>query len=148
MKHAKEESMKFAGIAALVGISLLMAACGSSPQNINGNWNAVLVNPDQSTAFGFVTNLNQSRSTVNVSNFSFENFGTLSQCFANPTGQSATFNSGASTMTITTLFPTSQNVLTLTGTDKNGAITGTWSLTGLTGCGGSGAFTMNGPPSV
>ncbi len=146
--------MNRAGIAALVGISLLMAAlmaaCGSSPQNINGNWNAVLFNPDQSTAFGFVTNLNQaSGSTVNVSSFGFDNFGTLTQCFANSTGQSATFMAtGAFTMTITTLFPTGQNVLTLTGTGANGGIGGTWSLTGLTGCSGSGTFTMNGHPPV
>jgi hypothetical protein len=141
--------MKSAGIAALVGISLLMAACGSSPQNINGPWNAILFNPDQSTAFGFGADLNQSGSTVNVSNFGFANFGSLSQCFTGPTGQSATLMaSGAFTMTITTLFPTGQNVLTLTGTDKNRSIGGTWNLTGLTGCSGGGTFTMNLPPPV
>lgn len=142
--------MKPAAISILVGVSLLMAACGSSPHNINGSWNAVLLNRDQSTAFGFVTNLRQSSGgKVNVSNFGFENFGTLSQCFANSTGQSATLTAaGAFTMTITTLFPAGPNVLTLTGTDANGAIVGTWNLTGLSGCGGSGTFTMNGPPPV
>ena len=142
--------MKRAGLLAFAGISLLMAACGSSPQSINGGWNAVLLNPDQSTAFGFVADLNQaSGNAVNVSSFGFENFGSLSQCFANSTGQSATFTAPrAFTMTITTLFPTGQNVLTLTGTDANGAIAGRWSLIGLTGCNGTGAFTMNGRPPV
>jgi hypothetical protein len=141
--------MKFARIAALVEISLLMAACGSSSRSINGPWTAILLNPDQSQALGFGTNLSQSGSTINISNFAFGTFGNLSPCFASSTGQSATFAAtGAITMTVTTLFPQSQNVLTLTGTDKNGAITGTWNLTGLTGCSGSGAFTMNGPPPV
>jgi hypothetical protein len=142
--------MKHAGIVAFAGISLLLAACGSSPQSINGGWNAVLLNTDQSSAFGFVTDLAQaSGSTVNVSGFGFENFGSLSQCFTNSTGQSATFAApGAFTMTVTTLFPAGQNVLTLTGTDANAAIVGTWNLTGLNGCSGSGTFTMNGHPPV
>jgi len=45
-------------------------------------------------------------------------------------------------LTITSATP-SGNTLTLQGTVNNNAITGTWTLTGLTpGCTGSGNFTL------
>ncbi len=46
-------------------------------------------------------------------------------------------------MTISTVFPALNNVLTLQGAlNGDGSIAGTWTLTGQTGCTGNGNFTM------
>ena len=46
-------------------------------------------------------------------------------------------------MTISTVFPALNNVLTFQGAlNGDGSIAGTWTLTGQTGCTGNGNFTM------
>jgi hypothetical protein len=137
----------------LVGLALMLGGCGSSNNSgtINGNWSAALLNSDGSAAFGFTATLTQaSGSAVSVSNF---NFTTSSPCFASATTQSASFQLTGNTngnvtgnygMSISTEFSAGQtnNQLTLQGTVSGGTISGTWSLTGQTGCTGSGTFTM------
>jgi hypothetical protein len=50
---------------------------------------------------------------------------------------------GAFGMTISTMFPGTQNVVTLQGKVNNNTILGAWTLTGAqSGCTGSGNFTL------
>ena len=146
--------------AAATWLLLMLGACGSSrqPQNINGGWFADLKNPDGSSAFAFQTTLAQgSGAAVGVTNFTFE---PSPQCFVSTTSETATFSStgssngivtGTFAMTVSTTFPAVQNVLTLQGTRNAGlttpgSISGTWNLTGQSGCTGTnGIFTMNQP---
>ncbi len=145
--------MKQLSIAVLLVVGLTLVACGggssSSSNTINGNWTATLTNPDGSPAFGFTTSLNQSSGTaVTVTNLSFT---TSTPCFSSggtETGSfvlSGNFNgsvTGGFQMTVQSGTP-SGNTLTLQGTVNNNAVTGMWTLTGVTsGCTGSGTFTM------
>ncbi len=145
--------MKQLSIAVLLVVGLTLVACGggssSSSNTINGNWTATLTNPDGSPAFGFTTLLNQSSGTaVTVTNLSFT---TSTPCFSSggtETGSfvlSGNFNgsvTGGFQMTVQSGTP-SGNTLTLQGTVNNNAVTGMWTLTGVTsGCTGSGTFTM------
>jgi hypothetical protein len=152
-------SMRQIEVALLTCMALILGSCGSSgqPKNINGGWFALLKNPDGSTAFAFQSTLAQgSGTTVNVTNFAFE---PSPQCFPSATSEMATFSStgssggvetGTLAMTISTTFPAIQNVLTLAGT-RNAAespadISGTWGLTGQSGCTAlTGSFTMSQP---
>jgi len=66
--------IKFAIVTCLL---LLLSACGGSsqPLRINGDWFALLKNPDGSTAFAFQATLAQGSGTaVNITNFTFETF--------------------------------------------------------------------------
>ena len=147
--------------AIVICLSLLLSACGSLPQplNINGGWFALLKNPDGSTAFSFQETLTQGSGTaVNITNFTFE---PAPLCFVSTTSETGTFSSTGSSeglvtgtllMTVSTALPASQNVLTLQGTRNTdaidfGSISGTWTLTGQSGCTGDGNFTMNMPGS-
>lgn len=145
--------MRQIGVVALAGLVLILGACGGTspqPQSINGPWFATVNNPDQSSAFPFTATLAQgSGATVNVTNLVFLN-STL--CFSTATSEVATFSApggsngivqGTFTMTISTIFPAVNNVLTLQGArNADGSISGTWTLTGQSGCAGNGNFTM------
>jgi hypothetical protein len=149
------------GIIALLALGLATAGCDGANApgsgNINGTWSATLTNTDGSTAYGFITTFSQaSGSTVTVTNFTFTSDG---PCFASyPTSETGTFSlSGNSNgnvmgtfgMTISTLFPSAtNNVLTLQGSVNGNTISGNWTLTGLSGCSGSGTFTIQGLPPV
>jgi hypothetical protein len=149
-----KKSMRFA--APLLLIATLVACGGSSPtSNIDGGWFAQLNNPDASSAFQFSATLTQGSGTaVSVANFAFAN-STL--CFSSQTGETVTFSATGSSngivtgtfeMTISTVFPALNNVVNLQGTrNSDGSITGVWTLTGQSGCTGSGTFTMNLPHS-
>jgi hypothetical protein len=145
--------MKQLSIAVLLVLGLTLAACGggssSSPNTINGNWTATLTNPDGSPAFGFTTSLSQSSGTaVTITNLSFT---TSTPCFSSGGTETGTFVlsgnfngsvSGGFQMTVQSGTP-SGNTLILQGTVMNNAVTGTWTLSGVTsGCTGSGTFTM------
>ena len=144
--------MRRFGIVLLLALGLLLAACGggnSSPGNINGSWTATLTDTDSSPAFSFTTSLTQSNGAdVAVANFTFT---TSSPCFvsgeteAGSFALSGNFNgnvTGTFGMTIESGTP-SGNTLTLQGAVKNNAISGTWTLSGVTsGCTGNGAFTI------
>jgi hypothetical protein len=147
--------MSQARAVALAGLALMLGACGTSrpPRSINGHWFASVNNPDQSQAHPFSVTLSQgSGIAVNVTNFIFVS---SPSCFSTPSSEVATFTStgtsngialGMFTMTISTVFPTLNNVLTLQGArNTDGTISGTWTLTGQPGCAGNGNFTMNLP---
>jgi len=146
-------------LASLALITLFLVGCSSSPapRKIDGAWNASLVNPDLSVAFTFMTSLNEGTgSTVTIVGF---NFMSDAPCFPNPLGETATFSAtghsggfeiGPFTMNISTAFGTDvENVLALSGTrNADGTITGTWTLSGLAGCSGSGTYTMTLLPAL
>ena len=122
--------------------AIILTSCGSStPHNVNGQWFSSLVNQNQTPENQFRATFTQEMgSSISVSNFYFLS---ATPCF-NTVAETATLSAGSFQMTITTLFPGAQNnVLTLNGTrQSNGSFSGTWSATGLTGCAGSGTFTM------
>ena len=147
--------MRHIGFVILFALAMLLSACGGGSNNnsgtVNGNWTASLMNTDGTPAFAFSTSLSEASntSTLTVSNFTFTTSGS---CFGSAdTSETGAFTfsgnfdgnvAGTFQMTITTLFPTQNNVLTLQGTVNGGTITGTWVLTGQTGCSGNGTFTM------
>lgn len=136
-------------------MALIMSGCGSSnggngSGNINGTWMATLNDANGSPVYTFSTTFTQgSGSSLSVTNFNFTSTG---PCFASDqtseTGSFAlmgNFNgnvTGTFEMTITTMFPGTNNVLTLQGTVTGNTISGNWTLTGGTGCTGNGTFTI------
>lgn len=148
--------MNCARLISLALLAFFLVSCGSSSpaKKIDGVWNASLQNPDGSAAYTFMATLTQSTgSTVNVSSFGFTS---PAPCFAAPLGQSATFTAsghsggyetGPFGMSIGTgLMTMQENVLTLNGArNSDGKISGTWTLTGFSGCSGGGIYTMTAP---
>ncbi len=143
--------MTKSAIALLLSLVFTLAGCGggnSNMGNINGTWTATLTDA-QGTAFAFTTNFTQgSGNNLNIVSFQFTTAGA---CFSDQqtreTGSfvlSGDFNgniTGQFGFTISTMVvPVS--TLTLMGTANNGTISGTWTLTGATGCTGNGSFTM------
>ena len=61
------------------------------------------------------------------------------------TGKSGGYETGPFAMNISTALMTQiENVITLNGTrNSNGEITGSWTLTGLSRCSGSGTYSMH-----
>jgi hypothetical protein len=141
--------MKHFGIAIVLAVGLVLAACGgssSASDTVTGNWTATLTGTQDLT---FTTSFTQNNgSTVTGTNLSFT---TSTPCFTSGGSQtgsfvlSGNFNgniTGGFQLTITSGTP-SGNTLVLQGTVNNNTITGTWTLTGLTsGCSGSGNFTL------
>jgi hypothetical protein len=148
--------MKKTTVANLFGMLLVLASCGGgkTPSTINGNWAGFLQNPNGTEAFGFQALLTQNSGTsVAVSNFVFTSSGS---CFTSQTVESATFSttgnlSGPFEMTVISQSSRSI-VLTIQGNlesnSANEKITGTWTLTGASGCNGSGTFVMDPLPPV
>lgn len=144
--------MKHIGTIFVIGIALLLAACGSNSHDssINGNWTAALMSSNNSNpVFNFSLSMSEtSGGNLNITNL---NFTTASPCFAGgatATGGftlSGTFTgvtSGALQMNVQS--NSGNNTLNLQGTVNDNTITGNWTLTGTTGgCTGSGTFTMN-----
>jgi hypothetical protein len=146
--------MKTLGTIFVLGITLVLAGCGSNSNNdvINGNWTAALMNSNSggSPVFDFTATFTQSSgSDVTITNL---NFTTSSPCFASGSTATGGFTlsgnlngvtSGGFQMNIQST-GSSSNLLTLQGTVSNNTISGNWTLSGTTsGCGGSGQFTMN-----
>jgi hypothetical protein len=147
----------------LLALALTMSGCGSGSGpgsgNINGTWVAILNNANGSPAYSFSTTFTQgSGSTLSITNFAFTVPG---PCFESYQGdqysEAGSFTlsgnsngniAGTFGMTISTIFPTTNNVLTLNGTVNGDTISGTWSATGLQGCSGNGKFTIHGLPPV
>jgi len=146
--------MKHFGFAILLGLVLTVSGCGGSSSGasqINGNWTASMINADGSQAFSFATALRASNGSSNltINNFTFTTAGT---CFNTSASQTGTFSftgdfqghvTGTFSMIISTAFPSgTNNVLTLQGAVNGPTISGTWTLTGVTGCSGNGSFSM------
>ena len=146
---------------ALIGIlaSVLSACGGSKPKNIDGLYLFHMSSGGNEAYTGSVALEQASGSQVNVTSFQLLPLGNSSACFNPPvaetaaftaTGSSNGFVTGMFNMTVTTLLPGAQNnVLTVTGTrTSDGSVSGTWNMTGLTGCNGTGTFTMPVAPSM
>ena len=74
----------------ITAIVLASLGCGggSSPNVIQGAWNASLTNPDGTTAFTFTATLTQSGKVIDVTDFVL---GKPSQCFGKQTSESGFF---------------------------------------------------------
>jgi len=140
--------MKKLAVAWLVTVVLTLVGCGMNNHgqgNINGTWTAVLTG-DENFTFGtsFVVN---NDGTLGVSQF---NFSTSGPCFVSGETASGSFGfAGDFNGNVTGTFgykvvsgSPSGNTLMLTGTVNGNTIAGNWSLTGGSGCTGSGLFTM------
>jgi len=140
---------QFAAVVLLVA-GLAMVGCGSkdgSPANINGMWNASLIDINNATIFTFGTSLVvNGDGSLSISNF---NFTSSSPCFVSGETESGSFTlSGNFNGNVTGKFQfavlsgtPAGNTLTLSGTANGNTISGTWSLSG-SGCTGTGTFTM------
>ena len=142
--------MKQFAAAMLLVVGLALVGCGSNsrnPANINGTWNASLIDINDTTIFTFGTSLMvNGDGSLSISNF---NFTTESPCFVSGETESGSFTlSGDFNGNVTGKFQfdvrsgtPAGNTLTLSGTANGNTISGTWTLNG-TGCTGSGTFTM------
>ena len=143
--------MKQFAVALLVLVGLVLTGCGANntnASNLNGTWNATLMGNNNSTVLAFGTSLQvNNNGSVSVLNFKFT---TNSPCFV--TGETETgsftlagnFNgqvNGNFGMIVQSGTPTG-NTLTLTGSAAGNTISGNWTLTGSSGCTGSGTFSM------
>lgn len=147
--------MKITGIFLSILMAAALCGCGSGANSsiINGSWTAALTNSGSngSPNFAFtVSFIDNGNGTINVTNLNF----TTTPCFgsgATATGGftlSGTLNgvtSGGFQMTVQSgaSGSSNNNLLTLQGTVSNNNISGNWTLTGISGCTGSGTFTMN-----
>jgi hypothetical protein len=144
--------MKHFALAALLAIALVLVGCGannsSNPANINGTWNATLLDTNNTTLFSFGTSLVvNGNGSLTISNFQFNS---NSPCFVSGETASGSFTlmgnfngqvNGQLGFTVHSGSP-SGNVLTLSGAANGNNVSGTWTLTGGTGCTGNGSFRM------
>jgi len=142
--------MRQLAAAMLLVMGLALVGCGShsgNPANINGTWNASLIDINDTTIFTFGTSLMvNGDGSLSISNF---NFTTDSPCFVSGGTENGSFTlSGTFNGNVTGKFQfnvlsgmPAGNTLTLSGTANGRTISGTWTLNG-TGCTGSGTFTM------
>jgi len=141
--------MKQFALAVLLVLGFALAGCGSNHSgNINGTWNATLLDTNNTTVFSFGTSLTENGDgSLSISNFQFTS---NSPCFVSGETESGSFTlsgdfngnvSGSFGLTVASGSPAG-NTLKLNGTAAGNTISGTWTLTGGTGCTGSGAFTM------
>ncbi len=142
--------MKKFAAAAFILLALTLVGCGggNNSGNINGNWTASLTDGSGTQMFAFQTSfVESSAGSLSVNNFSFS---TNSPCFVSGDTESGTFVlggdfngnvSGQFGMTVQSGTP-SGNTLILAGKANGNTITGTWTLTGGSGCTGTGNFTL------
>ncbi len=164
--------MKKLAIIALLGLGMWLSSCGSTTNTpvpktgAGGIWEAQLIGGiGEASLLDFTTqfSVGTGGGGLDITSISFINTNSGS-CFLTVQGESgsAVLTTSASNQVTGTLSYTvssatpSGNVLSLTaspptgqitGTSTNGAltggvVTGTWSLSGGTGCTGSGSFTM------
>jgi hypothetical protein len=135
-------------IALVLGFTLGCGSDHSKSSDINGNWNATLTSAGNQTVLAFATSLKANGdSSLNISNF---HFTTDSPCFVSDETESGSFTvngdfdgnvKGKFGMTVQSGDPAG-NALALSGTDDGNTISGTWTLTGGSGCTGNGTFAM------
>jgi hypothetical protein len=145
-----QNSMKPYAVALLLMLGLTLVGCGSSSNsgNINGTWNATLLDTNNTTVFSFGTSLTTNgNGSLNVVNFKFNS---NSNCFVSGETESGSFTlggnfngqvNGSFGFMVQSGSP-SGNTLKLTGTAAGNTISGSWTLTGSTGCTGNGNFVM------
>ncbi|HEY1678025.1 MAG TPA: hypothetical protein VGG04_09990 [Candidatus Sulfotelmatobacter sp.] len=143
--------MKQFFLAALLAVGLVLVGCGSNssnPATLNGTWNATLLDLNSTTVFTFGTSLAvNGNGSLTITNF---RFNSNSPCFVSGESESGSFAlmgnfngqvNGRFGLSVQSGSP-SGNTLTLSGSANGNTISGTWTLTGGTGCSGSGSFTM------
>lgn len=143
--------MKHFALATLLAVGLALVGCGANsanPANFNGAWNATLLDINNTTVFSFGTSLVvNGNGSLTISNFQFNS---NSPCFVSGETESGSFAlmgnfngqvNGRFGFTVQSGSP-SGNVLTLSGTANGNTVSGTWTLTGGSGCAGSGSFRM------
>ena len=142
--------MKRYTVALMLVLGMILVGCGSSsnPATINGAWNATLVDTNNTTMFSFGTSLAvNGDGSLTITNF---NFNSNSPCFVSGENESGSFTlsgnfsgnvTGTFGFTVTSANPAG-NTLKLSGTANGNTISGNWTLTGGTGCTGSGTFKM------
>lgn len=160
--------MKKIAFAALLALAIALCSCGTTHNtpvpttSASGNWEAQLVGgTGEASLLDFVTgfSVGSGGGGFNITSFSFINTN-ASSCFlsvASETGSATLTTSSTNQVTGSMNFSVtsgSGNVLTLTtsstgvtGTSSNGVLTngiasGDWSLSGGSGCTGSGTFIM------
>jgi hypothetical protein len=139
-------------VASLLILGMALIGCGTSSKsggNINGTWTATLMDTNSTQAFAFNTSIAESTNgSLSISNF---HFSTNSPCFVSGESESGSFSlagdfngnvAGKFGMNVQSGSP-GGNTLTLSGAVSGNTITGTWSITGSSGCTGNGTFTMN-----
>jgi len=143
--------MKQSFAAVVLVVCLVLAGCGArnvNPATLNGGWNATLTDTGNTPAFTFgLSLLVNGDGTLNVSNF---NFTSTSPCFVSDVTETGSFTlSGTFNGTVAGKFglvvqsgSPAGNTLTLNGIVNGNTVSGTWALTGTTGCTGTGLFTM------
>jgi hypothetical protein len=141
--------MKYFAVALLLFVGLTLAGCGSNSNsgNINGTWNATLIDSTNATIFSFGTSLMvNGDGSLAISNFKFTS---NSPCLATASSESGSFTlsgnfngsvKGSFGFNVQSATPAGAT-LALNGTANGNTITGTWTLTGA-GCSGTGSFTM------
>jgi hypothetical protein len=144
--------MKYFALAVLLAVGLTFVGCGSNsssnPANINGTWNATLVDTNNATYFQFGTSLVvNGDGTLTVSNLTITS---ASPCFATAASETGSFTlsgnfngnvQGKFNFMLQSASPAG-STFTLTGTANGKTISGNWSLGGSFGCTGTGTFTM------
>lgn len=143
--------MKLLAKAMLLGMCLVLVGCvlnSSGRSNINGTWNATLIDTNDTTMFSFGTSLVvNDNGSLTITNF---NFTTNSPCFISSETERGSFTlsgdfngkvNGKFGFVVQSSSPIG-NTLTLSGTANGNTISGNWTLTGGMGCTGSGSFTM------
>ncbi len=158
--------MKKLVLLALLALELAVCGCGNSTNASNvpttasssSNWEAILSGgAAQAGVLNFVTtfSVGTGGGTLDITYFSFLTSG---PCFGTQTENgSAVFTTSSTnqvtgTLTYTVTGTSTSSVLTLNGdtvkgtsnngTLQSGAVSGTWTLTGPTGCSGSGSFIL------
>jgi len=139
-------------VASLLVLGMSLIGCGTSSKNgssVNGNWTATLMGTDNTQAFAFNTSIVESgNESLSISNFGFS---TNSPCFVTGETESGSFSltgdfngnvAGKFGMNVKSGSP-GGNSLVLSGAVSGNTITGTWSLSGSSGCTGNGTFVMN-----
>jgi hypothetical protein len=157
-------------VAILLLLTVMLSGCGTTPSvqaGVGGIWAAVLVGGEgQASGFSFNTQFTVSGSSLSFSSLQFINYNQSGSqqesCFplspptSSDTGSSdlSANSAGQVTGTMSIIVTAGGNTLTLTSTTvsgsintttnvlSNGVVTGTWTITGTTGCSGSGTFTM------
>jgi hypothetical protein len=143
--------LKFFVATVFMALSLMLVGCGanssSNPANVNGTWNATLIDSNNVTAFSFGTSLVvNGDGSLSISKFTFNS---NSGCFVSGETESGSFTlsgdfngntKGTFGFTVNSGTPAG-NTLTLQGTANGNTISGQWTMSG-TGCTGSGTFTM------
>ena len=139
--------MKQLAIVVLLVLGLILVGCGGpgNPANINGVWNASLIDSSNTSFFTLGMSLIvNGDGTLSISNFKFTS---ASPCLVSAETESGSFTlSGNFNGNVTGSFGflVSGNpgaTLNLTGTATGNTISGTWTLKG-SGCSGNGTFIM------